>query len=391
MNLNRTGSAVCGACPWQFCFVLLAWRGTVFGSDGPYIGVVNGSEVKVRTGASHNHHAFSFIRMGQRIVVEREVNGWCRILIPRWIPVFVHKNYVEVRGERGVVKAGELNVRAQPNRTHEALGSLHSGTEVQILSEEEGGDWLRIVAPANARAFVSQRYLSKEKEIGTEDLVAQHAMISQGLGPRVIVGSGRESESIVVSGAGRPHAAGGYRSAALRKAETNFAEVALKNPQERDFSEVKATYQEIAGTSEDRAEISAAEAGLKKIEDLDQRKMQLIGAERTIAEVDRINQELDEQVRHARIAGRGPREDAEAYLARGWVTGINRFHGYQGTHRLMKGNQVLYYLKSEDGRGIPLDLFLNKRVGVRGVIRELDPKVGANLIVVSEITVLADR
>jgi hypothetical protein len=52
---------------------------------------------------------------------------------------------------------------------------------------------------------------------------------------------------------------------------------------------------------------------------------------------------------------------------------------------------VLYYLKSEEGNPISLDSYLSKRVGVKGSIRELDPKFGANLIIVKEIEVLSDR
>ena len=46
---------------------------------------------------------------------------------------------------------------------------------------------------------------------------------------------------------------------------------------------------------------------------------------------------------------------------------------------------------SEMLNGIARTVFLNKRVGVKGTIRELDPKYGANLIIVKEIEVLTDR
>jgi hypothetical protein len=83
--------------------------------------------------------------------------------------------------------------------------------------------------------------------------------------------------------------------------------------------------------------------------------------------------------------------DPDPYLARGWVSDMAHPGGQQGTHRLMKGNQVLYYLQSEEGSTISLDPYLNRRVGVKGVVRELDPKFGANLIIVKEIVIFTDR
>jgi len=388
MALNE--SRVKSLLPLSLVSVILLTLGVPASGAGiPYVGVVNGSEVKVRTGGSQNHHAFAFVLMGQRVLVDQESNGWCRILIPRWIPVYVHKSYVQVQGQRGLVQAGELNVRALPSRSHEAVGSLHSGAEVQIVSVE--GDWIKIVPPASTRAFISQRYLTRERDISVDDLATQLAKISEASLSPLANPSRREKFGKDGSSGSGTLLQLGANTVALRRAEARFAEVTQREPQDRDFSGVRATYQEIAGTSEDRTEVLAAEEALKRIDELDQRKVELLGAERSIAEVNRINQELDQRVRQARIAGRGPREETETYLARGWVTAVNRFHGYQGTHRLMKGNQVLYYLKSEDGKEIPLDLYLNKRVGVRGVIRELEPKVGANLIVVSEIAILADR
>jgi len=119
--------------------------------------------------------------------------------------------------------------------------------------------------------------------------------------------------------------------------------------------------------------------------------MLLLDARRSVAETQRKIQERDEQLREARLSGRGaPPGGSDVFLARGWLTGSGRFSGHPGTHRLLKGSQVLYYLQSEEGKAIPLDSYLNKRVGVKGTVRELDPKFGANLIVVSEISVLSD-
>jgi hypothetical protein len=158
----------------------------------------------------------------------------------------------------------------------------------------------------------------------------------------------------------------------------------------RDYGPAKTIYQEVLRSSEDQAEIRAAEAGLKKIAEIEDNQASLAQAHRSVADVERKNQEIDQRVRNARFS-RPAGVDSDPYLARGWLSGFGLFSGHPGTHRLMKGSQVLYYLQSEEGKSISLDSYLNKRVGVKGVIRELEPRYGANLIVVSDITVLSDR
>ena len=51
---------------------------------------------------------------------------------------------------------------------------------------------------------------------------------------------------------------------------------------------------------------------------------------------------------------------------------------------------MLYYLKRDPRLATSLASFLNKRVAVKGVVKETHPRYGADLIIVSEVTVLSD-
>jgi len=365
----------------------------------PYLATVNGSEVKIRTGGSQNHFAFSAVRMGQRIIVDREANGWCKIYIPRWIPVYVHQEYVTVTGTRAVVKAGELNIRVVPQKAHEVVGSLPLGTEIEVLAKE--GDWYKIVPPATAFAYISQRYVVKEREISPADVNRQLALLTSdsvsSAKPSVALARGKDGGAAAVpasgSSAGASRAGSAFTTPALRKAEEMLQRLTSQDPLVRDYGPVKAAYEDVVKSSEDRTEIAVASDGLKRVGQLEERQAALISAQQSIAETERKNQELEAQARQVRASARGGLRslDSDPYLARGWLTGMARFNGHPGTHRLMKGSQVLYFLQGEEGKAIPLDAYLNKRVGIKGVIKELEPKFGANLIVVSEISVLADR
>ncbi|MGA1781145.1 MAG: hypothetical protein ACO4CW_12510, partial [Planctomycetota bacterium] len=80
-----------------------------------------------------------------------------------------------------------------------------------------------------------------------------------------------------------------------------------------------------------------------------------------------------------------PREND--FSAVGWVATLGKFRKVDGTHRLLNGNRLLFYLKSEQ---LKLDDYVDKRVGIRGVIQDQPPSAGAQLILVTSITVLSD-
>ena len=58
----------------------------------------------------------------------------------------------------------------------------------------------------------------------------------------------------------------------------------------------------------------------------------------------------------------------------------------KGTHKLMKGNKLLFYLTSDS---VDLDRYVYKRIGVRGSLENLPKEAGARLIRVSQIEVLS--
>lgn len=68
----------------------------------------------------------------------------------------------------GEVTANILNVRARPGLAYELLCKLNRGEEVVI--REQGDDWLGIVPPGNARAFVSAEFISPQHVVSGDKL-----------------------------------------------------------------------------------------------------------------------------------------------------------------------------------------------------------------------------
>ncbi|NOY80341.1 MAG: SH3 domain-containing protein [Kiritimatiellaeota bacterium] len=61
---------------------------------------------------------------------------------------------------RGVVTAGVLNVRARPGLRFEVIAKLRKDAAVTVVAEE--GDWIGIVPPKNAKAYVAARFLEAD-------------------------------------------------------------------------------------------------------------------------------------------------------------------------------------------------------------------------------------
>jgi hypothetical protein len=156
-------------------------------------------------------------------------------------------------------------------------------------------------------------------------------------------------------------------------------------------------FRKIAEESEDLTEIEQARDGLRLVDVYEKRDRKILEINKLIQRDREKDLEVQEKLQHFKGSRIHLDDDAinnrnsDPYLARGWVSGIGRYAGRPGTHRLMKAGRVLYYLEAEEGTGILLGTFLNKRVGIKGIRKELDPKHGADLILVSDLDVLSDR
>jgi hypothetical protein len=172
----------------------------------------------------------------------------------------------------------------------------------------------------------------------------------------------------------------------IQKGDALLQEELRKERGERNYTGAKAQFQSLEN-SEDRTEVAQAKGRLKKISNYEEDDRLIQGS---LDRHDATEKEIAKIEQGARQMGPVKPAVDDPFVARGWVTELNRFTGRQATHRLMKGNQVLYYLKSEEGNPVSLDACLHKRVGLKGKILELDPNFGAKLILVKEIVVLSD-
>lgn len=139
------------------------------------LGIVNTPRLNVRLLPNKNSRALGVIAKGTVLDLLGQKNGWFEINYNHH-PAFVFDDYIQVTdrtpARNGVVNTNLLNVRVQPSRVGKILGRLVYGSQVDILSDQNG--WLEITF-FDGSAFVSRDYVSIHERIGV-----QHGVVAVG-------------------------------------------------------------------------------------------------------------------------------------------------------------------------------------------------------------------
>lgn len=397
-------------CCWALVLICFGFVTPSAAGDTPYVAALSGDRVRLRTGASRDYFAFTAVRAGQQVIVVESSGEWSMVVLPRSIPVYVHEGYVRAEGQSGVVTADRLMVRVGPEKKHESVGTLSQGERVKVLGRD--GHWLRIEPTAGTSGWIHRQYLKPAKELRASDVARAWQGLDDGMigDARAAAGVstrshrvdapavGRAKKAALVSGAGRDR----VTTTSTLSGSTSVREIyrRLKASLESqeivavDLSPFRERFEGVVEESEDLTEIALAKQGIEIVAAIEDRSQKVRRVESTLAQADAEDERIQDRlkdIRNARLRLDGESDASkEKYVARGWVVDNGQFIGRQGTHCLMKGNKVLFYLQGKDGGGIKLDAFVNRMVGIRGVVQELEPKFGADLILVADVKVLAD-
>ncbi|MGX4599167.1 SH3 domain-containing protein [Faecalimicrobium sp. JNUCC 81] len=135
---------------------------------------VNTSSLNVRSGAGTNHSKIGNLKLGEKIEVISESNGWAKIKF-NGSTGYVSSQYLsktntntekpsqpettpEATKETKQVNTSSLNVRSGAGTNHSKIGSLKLGDKVEVISE--GNGWSKIKFNGST-GYVSSQYLSK--------------------------------------------------------------------------------------------------------------------------------------------------------------------------------------------------------------------------------------
>ncbi len=138
-------------------------------NDSPLPAVVNASRLNVRLRPDSTAPVLGQVRRDSRLVARGIAAGWCEIDYPAGLFVWIGRALVRTERDppaladfgaapvKGVVRRSGARLRSAPTLTGAIVGERSRGDEVTVVGA--AGDWLRVVPPADLRAYVSSRYV----------------------------------------------------------------------------------------------------------------------------------------------------------------------------------------------------------------------------------------
>lgn len=289
-------------------------------------GTVTGDRVHLRAGPSTNDASVGFASKGDRLTILSTKAGWYQVRCPGNASVYIHSKYVS---ESGTVTGSTVNLRATPNTDHSPIGKTRKGDRVQVIGNT--GEWVKIKAPTTTAVWIHSDYV----QVGA------------------VPGRRLRTAPAGAQGMRRPPVA---RHPALDVAQRYLSLEKAKEPEAMDLEPAIRLFKEaMAGDASDGDKALAA-AGLKEAE-------RWQGISEVMREVNRPLQPMPVRTPYPPTRLRSDNEND--YLAVGWVKGRGRLLFGGASHRLHRGEETIYLLKSEDFR---LNDFVGKRVGIRGTV-----------------------
>lgn len=307
-------------------------------------GRINAARVNVRAGPGSESPPYEILRAlprGTPLTVYAKVNGWYKIGYPQGHPCYVHQNFVQgniptdipAGGVKRTIKGNKVRLRVRPWSRSTAVGFVNDGESVTVLGIR--GEWLKIVAPPSARAWVSAKYATVD-------------------GP---VAQGTTADT--------PAHTGGVTPLVPKKKTT------LQKEYEKRLAEIQ--QRELARAAQEQQKFKTAvqsiEDRLRQI-DAETNKEQALLASRNVDSVD---------------TAQGPGAMNQPGFT-GWVEYIGRAFKRPADFRLVKGGETVFLMRSSR---LDLAQYVNRRVIVDGAV-ELAPGFEANVLIVNSLKVLAE-
>lgn len=326
----------------------------------PKVVEVSCERLNVRAGIGENYRILTTAQRGDRFVALEERLGWLKVEPTDKIVCWVSKKYVERRADGlGVAKGDRIQLRPTADQNHPPMGQLNKGDTIEIL-EEQGG-WFKVRPPRGAECWAKKEYL------------------------KFVANYDDEYRKKAEKEAERQRAEGERIQALARKfadAEAQAQEVARQPVSIQDYSPVIAMYREVAEATPDEMLKRRCEARIQELSTRHEIAV-LLREQRAAREqaLEELHRQRLEQIREdAERAAAGP----PPFAAEGWVDTVGKFIGRPGTHKLIRGGQVICYLTSGT---IDLDRYYRRLVGVRGKT-SIHPESGEKVIEVEEVEVL---
>lgn len=326
----------------------------------PYVVEVNCDRLNVRAGIGESYRILTTAERGARFVALEERLGWVRVEPPDKVVCWVHRKYVERAADgSGIAKGDRVQLRPTPDQTNPPMGQVDKGARLEVLGE--AGDWYKVRPPSGADCWAKKDFLKfvsayddEYRKRAEAEADARRAETEQG-------------ESL---------------AAKFAMAEAQVREQSKLPVSEQDFTAVLAMYREVLEATPDEMTKRRCEARIQELSPRQEIAV-LLREQKSAREqaLEELHRQRMEQIRDdAQRAAQGP----APFAAEGWVDTVGNFIGRPGTHKLIRGGQVVCYLTSPT---VELDRYYRRLVGVRGK-ETVHAETGEKVIEVEEVEVL---
>jgi len=135
--------------------------------DAPLEGVITAGRLNVRLRPDTSAPVLGQLMRDARVVVRRVAAGWCEVDMPPTFGVWISEKLAMTSGEVASLAEGETleatvlrsgaRLRSTPSLRGAILGECAKDAKLDVLRAFNG--WLRVVAPADLRAYVHADYV----------------------------------------------------------------------------------------------------------------------------------------------------------------------------------------------------------------------------------------
>lgn len=150
----------------------------------PFYGEVTADNINVRADSTVSSEAVCALNKGSRVEVLAELYDWYKIRLPKNVPAYIKKDFLECVSYKSVVSTAQtapmqpvkecltakllndrVNVRLHPDTGSKILGIVNKNDTVMLSGES--AEWYRIEPPLNTFGFISKQFVKQAAAVTT--------------------------------------------------------------------------------------------------------------------------------------------------------------------------------------------------------------------------------
>ncbi|MFA5794039.1 MAG: SH3 domain-containing protein [Candidatus Brocadiia bacterium] len=324
---------------------------------------VTAKKLNIRSGPGLNNPDIHTLGKGDKLVVLEDKEGWIKVQLPPNVPCWIHKKYLEIKGEEtGLIRGDKVRVRNLPETGEDnVVGFVTEGMSVKLITNK--GDWYKITPPETMTGWVNKKYTHYW---GTYERYVEEA--------NELARKNQEKASMKTTNEGR-----------FQKAEELYLGEMNKTDLQQDFREALSLYHQVAESAPESEFGKKAKDRIQQIEPRE-RILQVYRAE--IETGAKKKKDLDDKYNQRIISLLKPQQTQTIYDAEGWVDSVGKLYKRPASFKLTKGDEDLFFIKAPPT--VNMDDYYKKYVGIVGKVIKIE---GWNMkaIIVEKIDILNEK